>query len=68
MKSTKNVVPLSLQSKKYGNCGLLEKVCSIIHFYRSLYSNKGINKLNGFYPLVKDTFSSEYSGVKKILL
>ena len=59
---------LSLQSKKYGNCGLLEKVCSIIHFYRSLYSNKGINKLNGFYPLVKDTFSSEYSGVKKILL
>ena len=59
---------LSLQSKKYGNCGLLEKVCSIIHFYRSLYTNKGINKLTGFYPLVKDTFSSEYSGVKKILL
>lgn len=59
---------LSLQSKKYGNCGFLEKASSIIHFYRSLYSNKGINKLNGFYFLVKDTFSPEYSGVKKILL
>lgn len=59
---------LSLQSKKYGNCSFLEKVSSIIHFYRSLYSNKGINKLNGFYFLVKDTFSPEYSGVKKILL
>ena len=59
---------LSLQSKKYGNCGFLEKASSIIHFYRSLYSNKGINKLNGFYFLVKTTFSPEYSGVKKILL
>lgn len=59
---------LSLQSKKYGNCGLLEKVCSIIFFYRALVSSKGLDRLWGFYGLVKTTFSPEYSGVKKILL
>lgn len=59
---------LSLQSKKYGNCGFLEKVCSIIFFYRALVSSKGLDRLWGFYGLVKSTFSPEYSGVKKILL
>ena len=55
-------------SKKYGDCGLLEKICSIIFFYRALVSSKGLDRLWGFYGLVKTTFSPEYSGVKKILL
>lgn len=57
-----------LQSKKYGNCGILEKVSSTIFFYRALVSFKGLDRLWGFYELVNSTFSSEYSGVKKILL
>lgn len=59
---------LDLQSNKYGNCSFLEKVCSIILFYQSLVSSKGLDRLWDFYGLVKSTFSSEYSGVKKILL
>ena len=57
-----------LQSKKYGNCGFLKKVSSTIFFYRALVSFKGLDRLWGFYEFVNSTFSSEYSGVKKILL
>lgn len=59
---------LGLQSKKYGNCSFLEKASSTIFFYRALVSFKGLDRLWGFYELVNSTFSSEYSGVKKILL